>query len=118
MVSTIKREQTLDKIFSGITFSAAFLVLAIIVSIFISLFRESLIAIDAFGFFGFISSTAWDPVREVFGAATTLYGTLVTTLLALVMAVPESAGSGLALPHATKVLYGFPNCFLVIITNR
>ena len=52
MAGTIKREQTLDKLFSAVTFSAAFLVLAIIVSIFISLFRESLLAIDAFGFFG------------------------------------------------------------------
>lgn len=92
MAETIKREQILDKLFAAVTFSAAFLVLAIIVSIFISLFRESLLAIDAFGFFGFISNTAWDPVRENFGAATTLYGTLITTLLALVMAVPVSLG--------------------------
>ena len=110
MASTIKREQTLDKLFSGITFSAAFLVLAIIVSIFISLFRESLTAIDAFGFFGFISSTSWDPVREVFGAATTLYGTLVTTLLALAMAVPVSLGIAIFItelcPKFLKPIFG------------
>ncbi|MDD2557170.1 MAG: phosphate ABC transporter permease subunit PstC [Desulfuromonas sp.] len=92
MATTIKREQTFEKLFSGITFSAAFLILVIIASIFISLFRESLMAIDSFGFFGFVSSTAWDPVREQFGAATTLYGTLVTTILALVVAVPVSLG--------------------------
>lgn len=110
MASTIKREQTLDKLFSGITFSAAFLVLAIIVSIFISLFRESLTAIDAFGFFGFISSTAWDPVRENFGAATTLYGTLITTLLALLMAVPVALGIAIFItelcPKFLKPIFG------------
>jgi phosphate transport system permease protein len=92
MSVTMKREQWRDKSFCAITFGAAFLILVIIVSIFISLFQESLLAIETFGFFDFITGTQWDPVREIFGAATTLYGTLVTTLLALIMAVPVAMG--------------------------
>lgn len=92
MSVTMKREQWRDKSFCAITFGAAFLILIIIVSIFLSLFQESLLAIKTFGFFDFITGTQWDPVREIFGAATTLYGTLVTTILALIMAVPVAMG--------------------------
>ena len=110
MASSVKREQTLDKFFCGMTFSAATLVLVIIISIFVSLFRESLPAIETFGFYRFISSTTWDPVKEVFGAATTLYGTLVTTLLALVMAIPVSLGIAIFItelcPKALKPIFG------------
>jgi len=110
MMINAKREQLRDKIFSGITFSAAFLVLAIIVSIFISLFQESLPAIKTFGVFDFVTGTDWDPVNEVFGAATTLYGTLVTTLLALVMAVPVALGIAVFItelcPAVLKPIFG------------
>ncbi len=110
MASSVKREQTLDKFFCGMTFSAATLVLVIIISIFVSLFRESLPAIETFGFYRFISSTTWDPVKEVFGAATTLYGTLVTTLLALIMAIPVSLGIAVFItelcPKALKPIFG------------
>ncbi len=92
MTVDMKVEQRRDKIFSAVTCFAALLVLVIIVSIFLSLLKESLPAIRAFGVWGFISQTEWDPVQEVFGAATTLYGTLVTTLLALIMAVPVAMG--------------------------
>lgn len=40
----------------------------------------------------FLTSTTWDPVKEVFGAAVPVFGTLVTSLLALVMAVPLAFG--------------------------
>jgi phosphate transport system permease protein len=86
------------------------LVLIIIVSIFVSLFRESLPAIETFGFYHFVSSTTWDPGTEVFGAATTLYGTLVTTLLALVMAIPVSLGIAIFItelcPKTLKPIFG------------
>jgi phosphate transport system permease protein len=110
MAGLLKREQTLDKFFYGLTFSAAFLVLAVIVSIFISLFRESLPAIETFGFYRFVSSTAWDPVKEIFGAATTLYGTLVTTFLALIMAIPIALGIAIFItelcPKFLKPVFG------------
>ena len=110
MASSVKREQTLDKFFYGITFSAAALVLVVIISIFVSLFRESLPAIETFGFYRFIISTAWDPVKEVFGAATTLYGTLITTLFALVMAIPVSLGIAIFItelcPKVLKPIFG------------
>ena len=47
--------------------------------------------------FGFIYRTAWDPVRQDFGAAVPIYGTVVTSLIAMIIAVPISFGIGVFL---------------------
>ena len=49
---------------------------------------------SAFRAFGpaFLPSASWDPVREVFGAAVPIYGTIMTSVLALIIAVPLSFG--------------------------
>lgn len=60
--------------------------------IFVVLLKESRLSIGKFGLWGFASSTDWDPVKETFGAAPALFGTAVTTLLALSMAVPVAVG--------------------------
>jgi phosphate transport system permease protein len=56
------------------------------------LFAESAPAIKKFGFFDFVFSTEWDPVKEIFGAATSLYGTAITTGLSLLIAFPIAIG--------------------------
>ncbi len=81
-----------DFIFSKITLIASLLVLLIAVSILISLYVESRPAIEKFGLIRFLTSTDWDPVRENFGALTTAYGTVVTTIVALFIAIPISLG--------------------------
>ncbi|MDZ4046758.1 MAG: phosphate ABC transporter permease subunit PstC [Pseudoxanthomonas sp.] len=54
---------------------------------------------EAFGEFGwgFLTSTDWDPVQEKYGAAVAIYGTLVTTAIAMIIAVPVSFGIALFL---------------------
>ena len=81
-----------DNLFKFITYSASVIVFLIVAAIFVSLIIESFPAIEKFGFIKFIASTDWDPVREIFGAATTIYGTILTTLLSLVFAIPLSIG--------------------------
>ncbi len=81
-----------DTLFRVITFGAAMVVLVVIVGIFVSLVEQSLPAIRKFGFFHFITTPIWDPVHEVFGAASSLYGTIVTTVLAMAIAIPVSIG--------------------------
>ncbi len=62
-------------------------------------------ALDAFGF-GFLTGTTWDPVAEQFGAAPLIFGTVLSSLLALVMAVPLSFGVAIWLtefaPHRLR----------------
>ena len=48
-------------------------------------------AIRAFGF-GFVTSTAWDPVNDVYGALVPIYGTIITSIIALVIAIPVGLG--------------------------
>jgi phosphate transport system permease protein len=81
-----------DNTFKLITYSASILVLIVVAAIFVSLIIESTPAIKKFGFIEFITSTNWNPVKEIFGAATTIYGTIVTTLLSLILAIPLSIG--------------------------
>ena len=57
----------------------------------LSMLYGGLPAFDKFGF-GFLYRTAWDPVRQDFGAAVPIYGTLVTSGIAMIIAVPISFG--------------------------
>lgn len=91
-MEAVKKTYIGDKIFSGVTFSSAFLILVILIGTWISLFSESMESLSKFGFFEFMFTDEWNPVKEDFGAAVPLMGTLLTTVLALVIAIPVSLG--------------------------
>jgi phosphate transport system permease protein len=71
---------------------ASFTVIVLIVGILYVLFSESSLAIHKFGVAKFLTSTDWDPVKESFGAATNIFGTIVTTALSLLFAIPVAIG--------------------------
>jgi phosphate transport system permease protein len=60
------------------------------------LFRGAFSSISRFGW-QFVTSTTWDPVQEVFGAAPVLFGTLISSLIAVLIAAPLSIGTALFL---------------------
>lgn len=76
-----------DIVFRLVTGSCAVLVLVLIAAIFIELLTNSWPSIRTFGW-RFLISQDWNPVRERFGAASSIYGTLVSTAIAMVLAVP------------------------------
>ena len=80
-----------DAIFAFLARFAGAFVLVLLGSLILSLLIGGLPAFRQFGS-GFIGSTDWDPVQQVFGAAVSIYGTLVTSVLALVLAVPLAFG--------------------------
>ncbi len=86
------KRNPIDLAFSSLTAIASFSVIFFIVGIIAVLIAESWPAISTFGVFDFLTSTAWDPVKGIFGAATAIYGTFVTTALALLFAVPTAIG--------------------------
>jgi phosphate transport system permease protein len=86
------KKNIFDLLFSALTAIASFSVILFIIGIIIVLIRESSHAIGKFGLLDFIFSTSWNPVIGVFGAATTIYGTFVTTALALLLAIPTAIG--------------------------
>jgi phosphate transport system permease protein len=86
------RKNPVDTIFSFVTAIASFSVILFILGILYVLMKESSLAIKQFGVFRFLTSTDWNPVTESFGALTNIYGTAVTTVLSLAMAVPVAIG--------------------------
>lgn len=86
-----KRQTVLDSLFRSLTRVAAFSVLGLLAAIIASLVVGSMPAIHAFGF-GFITSPEWDPVNDQYGALIPIVGTLITSGIALLIAIPVSFG--------------------------
>jgi phosphate transport system permease protein len=80
-----------DPIFAGVARASGIFVLLLLGSLILSLFIGGLPAFRKFGA-GFLVSTNWNPVQEVFGAAVSVYGTVMTSVLALILAVPLAFG--------------------------
>ena len=74
-----------------VTLLAALLVGGLLFAILASLLFDSLPALHKFGFH-FLVSSEWNPVSEQFGALPAIYGTLVTSAIAMVLGVPVSFG--------------------------
>ena len=80
-----------DLVFAGLATASGLLVLVLLGAIIVVLFLGGLQAFRAFGP-GFLTSTDWDPVQDVYGAAVPVYGTVVTAVLALLVSVPLAFG--------------------------
>jgi phosphate transport system permease protein len=85
--SVLRRLRLTDDIFRGVTRGSAIFVLVILSGVILSLVIGSIPAIRAFGF-SFIYTEVWNPVTEQFGALAPIYGTIVTSLIAMIIAVP------------------------------
>lgn len=85
--SVLRRLRVTDDIFRGVTRSSAIFVLVILSGVILALVIGSMPAIRAFGF-SFIYTEVWNPVTEQFGALAPIYGTIVTSLIAMIIAVP------------------------------
>ncbi len=99
-----------DKIFFGLARFAGLSIIVLLLLIVTYLSFASLASIKTFGF-EFLTSSVWDPVREVFGALPVIYGTLVTSFLALLFAGPLGIGIALFLnelaPKKVATIAGF-----------
>ena len=85
-----------DRIFPKLTFVFAILIVAILIGILIILNTDAAPAIQKFGA-SFLGSTFWDPVKQKFGALPAIYGTLLSSLIAMIIAVPVSLGTAIFL---------------------
>jgi phosphate transport system permease protein len=84
---TLQRLRLSDVVFRHLTRLAAVIVLVILGGIIISLIHGSWPAFAKFGF-GFLVTESWNPVTNKFGAIAPIYGTVVTSLIAMLIAVP------------------------------
>lgn len=69
-------------------------------------------ALSQFGF-GFLTSSTWDPVRGIFGAAPAIYGTIVSSIIALIIATPLALGVAIFLSEFAPQWLRQPIAFLV-----
>jgi phosphate transport system permease protein len=90
-IKLFKRQQRFEYLFRNLTKLFAAFIVCIFITIIIFLFIESLPAIKAFRWKFFIS-TEWNPVKQHFGALVSIYGTIITSFIALLISVPLSFG--------------------------
>jgi phosphate transport system permease protein len=95
-----------DRAFHGLTMLAALLVLAIVVGLGVDLTWESRQSLARFGLHFLVTQT-WDPVHQQFGALPYIFGTVVTSLIAIAIAFLVGVGGALFLVElAPRRLYG------------
>jgi len=75
------------------------------------LLYEARLAIEEFGFIHFLTYTNWDPVQEDFGAATMIFGTVVSTILSMLIAAPVAIGIAIFITELA------PNWFKPIVST-
>jgi len=92
-VLRLRRERETERIFRGLTLAAALLVLLLLGGVVLSLGLGAWPALHTFGL-RFFTREVWNPVTEQFGALAPIFGTLVTAVVAMLLAVP--AGFGVA----------------------
>jgi phosphate transport system permease protein len=91
-----KGDRAGDAILYGLTAAAALFAIALVVAIAFKIVDGAWPAMRRFGF-GFLTSSTWNPVTGVFGAEQFVFGTLVTSFCAVLLAAPLSVGIGLFL---------------------
>lgn len=101
-----KADRLGDAAFKWVSYFFAVSVMGLMGLILIVLFKESLLSIKEFGL-GFLTSSSWDPVGLRFGALPAIYGTVVSSVIAIIIALPISIGIAVFLTEmAPKSLKG------------
>jgi phosphate transport system permease protein len=96
LATRARRDASAERIFKGIFAGAAWLVLILLIGAAASMLWGGREAFATFGW-RFLTDSDWDPVLHKFGALVPIYGTLVTALIAMIIAVPVSFGIALFL---------------------
>lgn len=88
----LQTAKAIDRGFYWLTALFALGIAAILLWIILELFTTALPAIAQFGFIGFVTSSRWNPVENIFGALPQIYGTIASSVIALLIAVPLGVG--------------------------
>ncbi len=98
----VRKFKLQDMFFHQVTLVFAFIVLAALVGILISLAIEAMPVFREFGL-GFLWTNVWNVPEDQYGALSAIYGTVVTSVIALIIAVPVSFGIALFLTETCPV---------------
>lgn len=101
-----------DKVYRTILFAAATSILLIVAAVFYMMVQSSMPTLQRFGI-GFLWASEWNPSQELFGALPFIYGTVVSSLLALLIAVPISLGIAVFLVEQAPKKVAKPIAFMI-----
>jgi phosphate transport system permease protein len=101
-----------DKIFWAVLLIAAALIPVIVAAIIAMMVSNSLPTIERFGF-GFLTGSDWNPALDSYGALPFIYGTMVSSLIAMVISVPVSLGVAIFLTEQSSARVARPIAFMV-----
>ena len=101
-----------DAVFRSLLLGAALLMIVIVCAMILALASESMLSIRQFGF-GFLTGRVWNPIKGSFGALPFVYGTIVSSLIALLISVPLSLGIAIFLVEQAPYYVARPLGFLV-----
>ena len=101
-----------DAVFRVLMLAVALLMVAIVIAMVIALGTDAMASIRQFGF-SFLKSQRWDPVKGEFGALPFIYGTVASSLIALMISVPFSLGIAIFLVEQAPHYISRPVGFLV-----
>ena len=110
--STSRRQPFGDEVAYAVTLFFAALILALTLWLVYELWIHSTVSIEKFGF-RFLTSKLWNPVTDEFGALPFLYGTVITSLLALIISVPLGVGAAIFLSELARARTSNALTFLV-----
>ncbi len=112
LTSALREINVGDAVFKTVMKFFALLILLLIVLMTYEMYSRSSLSIEKFGW-NFLTRSIWDPVQEEYGALPFIYGTLVSSLLALVIALPLSIGIAVFLSELAPRWIEVPMSFLV-----
>lgn len=101
-----------DRVFRALLLVAASSILLIVIAIFVMMTNSALPTLERFGF-GFLIGREWKPAQEEFGALPFIYGTVVSSLIALLLSVPVSLGIAIFLVEQAPRKLARPIAFIV-----
>lgn len=107
-----KTGTTGDKIFRTVLLIAAASILVIVAAMIYMMVANSLPTIERFGL-GFLTGSEWKPSESIFGALPFIYGTIVSSLIALLISVPLSLGIAIFLTEQAPKKIATPIAFMV-----
>ncbi len=112
MATTAVRRRWGDPAFRSLARGAALSLILLVGAMVVEMVRAAMPSLKAFGW-RFLYTSTWDPVAGTFGALPFIYGTLVSSLIALVIAVPLGIGAAIYLAELAPFWIRPPVAFLV-----
>jgi phosphate transport system permease protein len=112
LAASLERANHGDRVFKGVLTLAAVTVPILLGFLVYELWDGAKLAIARYGF-DFVVSSTWDPVAERFGAMPLIFGTLISSVVALLIAVPLSLGVAIYLTEFAPKALRQPVAFLI-----